>query len=422
LVLTLLLAKAGIKVTLLDAASTLDDRPRAAHYAPSAIRVLRKAGVLDDVRRDGFIPRDIAWRKIDGTPIVTFKDASQPNIPDALTILPLHMLGNVLLSHAEKDSNVTIYWNHKVVDVGSDNNFAWAKTRSDDGAEKTWEADYLCGCDGGTSQVRRSLFGEKNFPGKTWDAQIVATNLGLSPRCRGRPLAYLFQVYYPFEKFGYDDANFIIHPTDYYMAAKITTDGLWRVSYGEDTKLTPEEVKAHQPAKYERMLPGNPKPGDYKLLNVGPYRIHQRCANNFRVGKICLAADAAHLCNPFGGLGLTGGLVDVGGLAECLEGIATGRADDSILNKYDKVRRELWHSVINPISSSNFLRVSATDPETAAEKDEFLAMVKTAGHDKCLRKQLDDVCVHHDLLQSAAAYTVRAHGIFAMISRSTITL
>jgi 2-polyprenyl-6-methoxyphenol hydroxylase-like FAD-dependent oxidoreductase len=176
------------------------------------------------------------------------------------------------------------------------------------------------------------------------------------------------------------------------MAAKITTDGLWRVSYGEDTRLTPEEVVAHQPAKYERMLPGNPKPGDYKLLNVGPYRIHQRCAERFRVGRICLAADAAHLCNPFGGLGLTGGLVDVGGLAECLAGIESGQADDSILDKYDEVRRELYQTVINPVSSDNFLRVSATDAEKALVQDEFLMMVEKAGTDEKTREELDQVC------------------------------
>jgi 2-polyprenyl-6-methoxyphenol hydroxylase-like FAD-dependent oxidoreductase len=180
------------------------------------------------------------------------------------------------------------------------------------------------------------------------------------------------------------------------MAAKITTDGLWRVSYGEDTKLTPEQVIAHQPAKYERMLPGNPKPGDYKLLNVGPYRIHQRCAPNFRVGRILLAADAAHLCNPFGGLGLTGGLVDVGGLAECLEGMEKGVADDSILDKYDEIRRNMWHEIINPVSSSNFLRVSATDPDTATVKDEFLKMVDEASRDQKIRDELDQVsCSFH---------------------------
>lgn len=175
------------------------------------------------------------------------------------------------------------------------------------------------------------------------------------------------------------------------MAAKITTDGLWRVSYGEDTKLTPEQLIANQPSKYERMLPGHPKPGDYKLLNVNPYRIHQRCAPSFRVGRVLLAADAAHLCNPFGGLGLTGGLVDVGGLAECFEGIRKGVANEGILDKYDEIRRKMWHEIINPVSSSNFLRVSATNPETATVGDEFLKMVDEARRDQGIRDELDKV-------------------------------
>lgn len=177
LVLTLLLAKAGIKVTLLDAASTIDDRPRAAHYAPSAVRVLRKAGVLDDVRRDGLIPGNTTWRKIDGTPIVSLKDCGRSKTPDALTVLPLDKLGKVLLSHAEENRNVTVKWNHTVVKVGSNDNSAWATVRTEDGTEQEMQANYLCGCDGATSQVRRSLFGDKNFPGKTWDAQIIATNV-----------------------------------------------------------------------------------------------------------------------------------------------------------------------------------------------------------------------------------------------------
>ena len=180
LVLSLILAKASIKVTLLDSARTIDDRPRAAHYAPSAIRVLNRAGVLEDVRREGFIPKNMTWRKIDGTEIVKITDVSQPWNPEALTVLPLNLLGAVLLSHAEKNCNVTIKWNSLVVDVGSDEHEAWAVIKHANGKETRVTADYLCGCDGGTSQVRRSLFGDKNFPGKTWDAQIIATNVSIS--------------------------------------------------------------------------------------------------------------------------------------------------------------------------------------------------------------------------------------------------
>lgn len=171
------------------------------------------------------------------------------------------------------------------------------------------------------------------------------------------------------------------------MAAKITQDGLWRVSYGEPADMPFEQVRNRQPWKYETMLPGKPKPGEYRLTNINPYRIHQRCAEKLRVGRVCLAADAAHLCNPFGGLGLTGGIVDVGGLSQCLIGIAEGKATDDILDKYDEVRRRIWHEIINPVSSGNFVRVSS-DPDTIAGTDELIQMsLKAWDNDEVLKAQ-----------------------------------
>jgi 2-polyprenyl-6-methoxyphenol hydroxylase-like FAD-dependent oxidoreductase len=109
------------------------------------------------------------------------------------------------------------------------------------------------------------------------------------------------------------------------------------------------------------------------------------------VGRITLAADAAHLCNPFGGMGLTGGLVDVGDLADFLKGIKRGVASNEILEKYSEIRRQKWRDAIDPISSSNFIRVSATDPERAREVDPFLKTVKTMETNGSLRKEFDDV-------------------------------
>jgi hypothetical protein len=50
------------------------------------------------------------------------------------------------------------------------------------------------------------------------------------------------QVYYPFEKWGYIDSNFIIDDEHWYMAARISNDGMWRVSYGELNGLSRDEV------------------------------------------------------------------------------------------------------------------------------------------------------------------------------------
>jgi 2-polyprenyl-6-methoxyphenol hydroxylase-like FAD-dependent oxidoreductase len=43
--------------------------------------------------------------------------------------------------------------------------------------KKVLGADYVLGCAGANSQVRKSLFGGKNFPGETLHSQIIATNV-----------------------------------------------------------------------------------------------------------------------------------------------------------------------------------------------------------------------------------------------------
>ena len=82
------------------------------------------------------------------------------------------------------------------------------------------------------------------------------------------------------------------------MAAKITKDGMWRVTYGETPGLSHDVLKERQVEKFRAMLAGHPDPSQYKLVNISPYKVHQRLAEKRRVGRFILAADAAHLCNP----------------------------------------------------------------------------------------------------------------------------
>ena len=78
------------------------------------------------------------------------------------------------------------------------------------------------------------------------------------------------------------------------MAAKIGKDGLYRITYGEKPGLTYDQLKERQPMKFKEFLPGHPDPDQYKIVNFSPYKIHQRLAPSMRVGRFCLAADAAH--------------------------------------------------------------------------------------------------------------------------------
>lgn len=89
-----------------------------------------------------------------------------------------------------------------------------------------------------------------------------------------------------------------------------------------------------------------------------------------------------------GGMGLTGGFADVGGLYDCLYGIYSGQADDSILDKYDEIRREKYLNVIDPISSGNLRRL--WDP-MAIEDDEFIKMVRRAKTDSAFAAEMRQV-------------------------------
>jgi 2-polyprenyl-6-methoxyphenol hydroxylase-like FAD-dependent oxidoreductase len=172
------LARENIDVTLLDLQTELDTRPRATHYSPPASYELGKAGVLDDVVARGFIPGGIEWKKLDGTPI-----ASIPAMPEhlrspenGLVCLPLNFLGQVLKEHIDRYPSAKILWDHEVIGIEQGDKEATVIAKTKEG-EKRFSADYIIGCDGANSKVRRALFGDWEFPGFTWEEQIVATNV-----------------------------------------------------------------------------------------------------------------------------------------------------------------------------------------------------------------------------------------------------
>ncbi|KAI1623356.1 putative monooxygenase [Exophiala viscosa] len=357
LVLALLLANAGVIVEILEGSDKLDESPRASHYSWPALYELQRAGLLEEIRKRGFVATDgISWRKVDGTLLAKFSiDAIPPDY--RLHALPLGRLCALLKERIDGNPNVEIKYLHKVIRIDQSDESARVFVDTPQG-EQLLEADYIVGCDGANSQIRRSLFGDGEFPGRTWGVQIVATN-----------------VYYDIASHGWGQGAFIVDPVHWSMAAQIQPDGLLRVSYGEKVGLSREEYIARQPEKFRTILPGHPSPEQYKIVNLSPYKIHQRCAKSFRVGRFLLAADAAHLCNPFGGLGLTGGLVDVGNLFDCFIGIHKGFTDDSILDRYSEVRREKYFSIIDPVSSANLRRL-IQDPDIAMKEDPFFTMAK----------------------------------------------
>ncbi|KAF2166187.1 hypothetical protein M409DRAFT_66689 [Zasmidium cellare ATCC 36951] len=266
---------------------------------------------------------------------------------------------------------IEVRFEHKVVGTGQDENQAWVDVEIGQEARKERiSADYVVGCDGASSAVRRSLFG-KEWPGKTWDCRFVVQNV----------------FYDGFEKHGWDGGNYMIDKDHWGLIARRGHGGLWRVTYGDSAVgLTDDEYLARRAWHFKAMLPGHPDPDEYRIEQTNMYNIHNRCVPSFKVGRILLAADSSHVVNPMGGYGCMTACLDVGGLADCLIGYHTGQAGEDILQTYADVRREIFLKYVDARSVKNLERVSQTDPWTVLETDKFFGIIKELNQDPCKEK------------------------------------
>ena len=188
MLLTLMLSKQEINVQLLESSDKISSQPRAAYYGLPAAYELRRAGIAEDVSNIGFLPKRVCWRKPNGVRIAGLKgDDIDESYPDKMLCLPLDRLCGILERHIKEQATAEICWNCKVVKVGQDEDKAWVDVETPEG-EKRLEADYIAGCDGATSQVRRCILGDRSFPGSTWEKQIIATNVTIS----SSPLKLIF--------------------------------------------------------------------------------------------------------------------------------------------------------------------------------------------------------------------------------------
>ena len=103
---------------------------------------------------------------------------------------------------------------------------------------------------------------------------------------------------------------------------------------------------------------GRPYPISHRTL----YTVHQRVADRYRVGRVLLAGDSAHLNNPLGGMGMNGGIHDAFNLAEKLSRVWHGEAGEAELDRYERQRRSIALEYVNVLSIQNKKNLEAREP------------------------------------------------------------
>jgi 2-polyprenyl-6-methoxyphenol hydroxylase-like FAD-dependent oxidoreductase len=350
------LARQGLKVTVVDGEPGVVQSPRATGYFPPTIELLAEFGLYEEVAARAYRSCDLMlhFPLVDDTRIVLSLAVLEgaAKYPFFLSV-GQQVLAEIIVEHLGRMPNAEVLWNHRVEALAQDARGVTLSVATPTGTREL-HGDWLIGADGARSTVRTLL--SLPFEGFTWPDRFVATNLR-----------------FDFEKHGFAPNNMIHDPVDWAVVARTGPDDVWRVTFGEDPNLPEADIRRRIPEHYAKILPGDEP---YEVVAAAPYRVHERTCPTYRVGRVLLAGDAAHACNPCGGMGLTSGAFDAAALVTALGAVIAGQAGDEVLDFYSQERRRVFLEVASPIAQATKRRITESGAQAQREAVENFTRVR----------------------------------------------
>lgn len=342
------LARAGIEVTVLEARPEAGTTPGDLVYNWNVLPGLDRLGILDDLLTVGFAEPHSFYRVGSTGETLTFDLgvlADESPFPFNLHVRQDEVT-KILLKHLGERSEVTILLNTALTDLVQD---ADGVTVTCDGpaGEVTLRAGWVVGADGARSAVRRRL--GLSLAGITWPERLISVEIDTD-----------------LEALGMHGAGYVVDPRFGAIVACIDPGSRWRYIHAED-RARPEDTIA-------RRLPGvlaealSPEVAEASFT-WSSYRIHQRSAATFRVGRALLIGDAAHVTNPVSAHGMSSGLFDSYALSEALSAVISDGADGAVLDRWAEERRLNFVEHSSPTSSERKKLVYNLEDAAAVEQE-----------------------------------------------------
>ena len=362
LLTALALARQDVSVLVLEAEPGLNIDLRAGTYHPPSLEMMAPYGITADMLKTAIkVPRWQIRDRKEG--IIVEWDVSL--IKD-LTPYPYrlhleqHRLTPIIYAKLRKCPNAEVRFSHEVADFSQTADKVVVAAKTPAGREQ-FEAQWLVGADGGRSAVRKCM--GVAFDGYTWPERFLVAS-----------------TTYDYEPHGYRFNTYVADPVDWSAMFKMPgngPEGLWRVLF--PVRPEEDEAEALSGDNVERLMQGfQPKAGRYEIQYKSMYKVHQRVAGQFRVGRALLAGDAAHVNNPIGAFGLNGGIHDAINLAGKLGKVCRGEGEERLLDLYVRQRRTVNLEYVQEYSIRNLKRLTArTEAERRTNFDELRQAAST---------------------------------------------
>ncbi|MFE2732956.1 FAD-dependent monooxygenase [Streptomyces sp. NPDC059349] len=348
------LAAAGVPVTVVEKRPhKISNLSRAFVLHARTLEQLDARGLADGIEAKG---QPLDTLSLFGRLAVDLSDL--PSRFQHLLVLPQYEVEAALQQRAA-DAGVTFAYETEVTGLTQDADGVTLQVRTGDAGPTTMRAAYVVGTDGMRSAVRESV--GLPFPGKSVIRSVVLADVKLAEEPEN-----VLTVN------AVGDAFAFIAPFG---------DGYYRVIGWNRARNVPESapLDLDEIKEVTRLALGRDY-GMHEARWMSRFHSDERQAPAYRVGRVLLAGDAAHVHTPAGGQGMNTGLQDAANLGWKLAAVVNGRAGEALLDTYEAERHPVGKAVLR--NSGGIVRLAmANRPWTLAARaalTAFLGRVRPA--------------------------------------------
>ncbi|MEX3919008.1 bifunctional 3-(3-hydroxy-phenyl)propionate/3-hydroxycinnamic acid hydroxylase [Paraburkholderia sp. BR10936] len=314
----------GVRVTLVEKLDQIIDYPRAIGLDDEALRVFQSIGLADALLPHTTPDHWMRFVTKDGHCFASIEPRTDEFGWPRRNAFIQPLADRVLYEGLARFEHVDVLFGHTVNAFEQDTQGVTIDVSDANGERRTIRAAYLVGADGGNSFVRRAL--NVPFEGRTKPNQWIVVDVRNDPI--GSPHIYMH----------------CDHQRPYVSAA--LPHGIRRFEFMVMPGETEEELsKPENMAALIRKVVADPDKVDYIRKRV--YTHNARLAETFRVDRVLLAGDAAHIMPVWQGQGYNSGIRDANNLGWKLAMVAKGQADGRLLDSYTVERRAHARSMIH---------------------------------------------------------------------------
>jgi 2-polyprenyl-6-methoxyphenol hydroxylase-like FAD-dependent oxidoreductase len=318
------LARRGVRVRIFDKHPARSRETRAIGIHARTLEVFHQLGIVNRFLERGHQATGMAVH----TPArrSTYVNFSGLDSPYPFVLMLGQHQTQEILDHKLEQFGVSIERGVEVAEVDLDASGVRLTIRRAGGEERTLHADWVVGCDGARSIVRRHL--GVPFDGDDYGQDWLMTEVRIDwPLARER-----------FHVFSYTAVPMVAFPMP---------GDRWRVFLPQ----VPNRGGERRPPDIEEIerLAAERGPTGMKLLDpilLQAFRCYRRQMKLMRHGRLLIAGDAAHIHSPAGGQGMNTGLQDAFNLGWKLALVAHRQSPPQLLDTYQSERLPIAASVL----------------------------------------------------------------------------